>query len=269
MSDQRAAKAPWWVVSDLDGTLLDHHYRWDAATSTIRWLQQQGIPVIPCTSKTAEEVERFRLAAGLSDPFIVENGGAIHGQNVAGEPWKQALGADHTTLRPQLAELEAQLGEPLRALEDLTKEEGQRLLGLGGADLARAQRRRWSVPFVPPSAPGRQRLPALAASMGLQVVQGNRMGHLLGGNVSKGRALTVLKQRLHATHTRVLALGDSPNDLPLLEVADVAVVVPGAEGPHPGFRQALEAQRFLLAPQPHAAGWAAAVRSVLGGKLGP
>ena len=268
MSDQRAAKAPWWVVSDLDGTLLDHHYRWDAAASTIRWLQQQGIPVIPCTSKTAEEVERFRLAAGLSDPFIVENGGAIHGQNAAGEPWEQALGADHTTLRPQLAELEAQLGEPLRALEDLTKEEGQRLLGLGGADLARAQRRRWSVPFVPPSAPGRQRLPALAASMGLQVVQGNRMGHLLGGNVSKGRALTVLKQRLHATHARVLALGDSPNDLPLLEVADVSVVVPGQEAPHPGFREALETRRFLLAPQPHAAGWAAAVHTVLDGKLG-
>lgn len=269
MNDQRNAGEVWWVVSDLDGTLLDHTYRWDAAASTIRWLQQRGIPVIPCTSKTAEEVERFRRAAGLSDPFIVENGGAIHGQNAAGEPWEQALGANHTTLRPQLAELEAQLGEPLRALEDLTEEEGQRLLGLGGADLGRAQRRRWSVPFVPPSALGRQRLPALAASMGLQVVQGNRMGHLLGGNVSKGRALTVLKQRLNAPQARVLALGDSPNDLPLLEVADVAVVVPGQEGPHPGFREALEAQRFLLAPQPHAAGWAAAVRSVLDGKLGP
>ena len=269
MSDQRAAKARWWVVSDLDGTLLDHHYRWDAAASTIDWLQQQSVPVMPCTSKTAEEVERFRRAAGLSDPFIVENGGAIHGQNAAGEPWEEALGADHAALRPRLAELEALVGEPLRALEELTDHDGQRLLGLQGADLTRAQRRRWSVPFVPPSAPGRQRLPALAASLGLQVVQGNRMGHLLGAEVSKGRALLALKQRLQASQVQVLALGDSPNDLPLLEVADVAVVVPGPEGPHPGFREALETRRFLLAPQPHAAGWAAAVRSVLGGKLGP
>ena len=32
---------------------------------------------------------------------------------------------------------------------------------------------------------------------------------------------------------RFWRLGDSPNDLPLLEAADLAVVVPGVEGPHP------------------------------------
>ena len=36
--------------------------------------------MIPCTSKTAEEVQRFRAAALLRDPYIVENGGAIHGE---------------------------------------------------------------------------------------------------------------------------------------------------------------------------------------------
>ena len=70
-----------WVVSDLDGTLMDHHYNWSAAATTIQSLQQQGIPLIPCTSKTAEEVREFRTSAGLSDPFIVENGGAIHGSH--------------------------------------------------------------------------------------------------------------------------------------------------------------------------------------------
>ena len=67
-----------WVVTDLDGTLLDHHYCWDAAKPTLAWLKQVGIVVIPCTSKTAEEVERFRIDANLDGPFIVENGGAIH-----------------------------------------------------------------------------------------------------------------------------------------------------------------------------------------------
>ena len=37
-------------------------------------------------------------------------------------------------------------------------------------------------------------------------------------------------------------------DLPLLEVADLAVVVPGAEGPHPQLRPGVESGRFELAP---------------------
>mgnify|MGYP001169158807 CR=1 FL=1 len=64
-------------------------------------------------------------------------------------------------------------------------------------------------------------------AVGCVIVQGNRMAHLLGAGVSKGRALKVLKQRLGVAQVRVLGLGDSPNDLPLLEAADVAVVVPG------------------------------------------
>ena len=61
-----------WVVTDLDGTLLDHHYDWSAAKATLTWLKQIGISVIPCTSKTAEEVRRFRRDAELDGPFIVE-----------------------------------------------------------------------------------------------------------------------------------------------------------------------------------------------------
>ena len=67
----------WWVVTDLDGTLMDHQYDWSPAEPAIRRLQQVGIPVIPCTSKTAEEVIRFRHELDLHDPFIVEKGGAI------------------------------------------------------------------------------------------------------------------------------------------------------------------------------------------------
>ena len=120
------------------------------------------------------------------------------------------------------------------------------------------------MPFVPPSAEGRKRLPALAASLGLGVVQGNRMGHLLGPDVSKGGALSRLKQRLGGPLPRVLGLGDSPNDIPLLEAADVAVVVPGPNGPHPAFRRALEQKRYLLAPAAHGEGWARVIRDLIG-----
>jgi mannosyl-3-phosphoglycerate phosphatase len=261
MSDPQSCR--WWVVTDLDGTLMDHHYDWSPAAAVLRSLQRAGVPVIPCTSKTAEEVERFRTAAQLRDPYIVENGGAIHGETATGEPWQEALGPGWSVLKPRLQELSEQLSEPLQALDELTDAEGECLLGLSGELLQQAQRRRCSVPFVPPSAAIQPRLDALAAAQGLAVVRGNRMCHLLGAEVSKGNALAALKQRLHEPDVKVLALGDSPNDLPLLEVADLAVVVPGAEGPHPQLRPGVESGRFELARAPHAEGWAEAVERLL------
>ena len=153
----------WWVVTDLDGTLMDHHYDWSAATDAIRCLQRHGIPLIPCTSKTAEEVLRFRELADLHDPFIVENGGAIYGESATGELWHHELGPSWRQLRPQLADLERELGEPLHALDALSDTEADRLLGLSGEALQQAQRRQCSVPFVPPKTPeSRHRLQVLA-----------------------------------------------------------------------------------------------------------
>ena len=258
---------PWWVVSDLDGTLMDHAYNWEPARGAIRGLQSRGIPVIPCTSKTAEEVKRFMFAAGLKDPFIVENGGAIHGETSDGEPWVQALGPQVSELRPALLELEVRLGEPLRAIDVLSEGEAHALLGLRGEALQMACSRRWSLPFVPVPLAARERLSALAEDLGFSVVQGNRLSHLLGAHVSKGRALEVLKQRLGGSSVRVLALGDSPNDLPLLEAGDCSVVVPGSEGPHPVFADALASGRYQLAPAPHAQGWAEVIHQIIFNEL--
>lgn len=253
------SSTPWWVVTDLDGTLMDHAYNWAPAREAIRGLQLQGIPVIPCTSKTAEEVKSFRAAAGLKDPFIVENGGAVHGETSDGESWELALGCPIAELRPVLRELAELLSEPLQPIDALSDQEAFDLLGLQGEALQLACTRRWSLPFVPPSASARQRLPDLANRLGFAVVQGNRMSHLLGAEVSKGRALEVLKQHRGGAPVRVLALGDSPNDEPLLEAGDLSVVVPGSNGPHPVFADAIAQGRYQLAQACHAQGWAQAV----------
>jgi mannosyl-3-phosphoglycerate phosphatase len=65
----------------------------------------------------------------------------------------------------------------------------------------------------------------------------------------------------------VLALGDSPNDLPLLHAGDRSIVVPGVNGPHPALQSGLVEGRFQLAPAPHAHGWSAAVEQWLPGLL--
>ena len=70
-----------WVVSDVDGTLMDHSYDLSPAKETIKKLQKLSIPVILCTSKTASEVKVIRKELNLMDPYIVENGAAIYGES--------------------------------------------------------------------------------------------------------------------------------------------------------------------------------------------
>ena len=71
-----------WVVSDVDGTLMDHTYDLTPAKETIKKLQKLSIPVILCTSKTASEVKVIRNELNLTDPYIVENGAAIYGESL-------------------------------------------------------------------------------------------------------------------------------------------------------------------------------------------
>ena len=45
----------WWVVTDLDGTLLDHSYDWSPAKDLIRQLQQHRIPCLLYTSPSPRD----------------------------------------------------------------------------------------------------------------------------------------------------------------------------------------------------------------------
>ena len=85
-------KQACWIVTDIDGTLMDHNYDLTPALSTIKMLKGNGIPVIPCTSKTAAEVRSLRKEIGLEDPYIVENGGAVYGsKSSTSDEWPEAV----------------------------------------------------------------------------------------------------------------------------------------------------------------------------------
>ncbi len=55
-----------------------------------------------------------------------------------------------------------------------------------------------------------------------------------------------------------VGLGNSPNDLPMLEVVDIPIIIPGNGGPH----QALAQRGWQIAPQPGCQGWALAISSL-------
>ncbi|HKG30830.1 MAG TPA: HAD-IIB family hydrolase [Nitrososphaeraceae archaeon] len=67
------------VFTDIDGTLVDiNTAEYGKQTNElIRIMKEKNIPLILTSAKTRLEQNKIREDLGLSDPFIVENGGAI------------------------------------------------------------------------------------------------------------------------------------------------------------------------------------------------
>ncbi|MCW6035586.1 HAD-IIB family hydrolase [Spirulina subsalsa FACHB-351] len=259
------------LFTDLDGTLLgSEDYRYDAALPLLARLQTQQIPVIPVTSKTRAEVAGLRAAVGLRDPFVVENGSGIFIPQgdprfpVAGETWGDytlvRLGGDYATTRQALRQLEQVLGLPLQGFGDLTVAQIQQLTGLAPQDAAEAKQRDFTEPFVTPKGLSPQTLEGAAEELGWQVVVGDRFSHLISPQAGKGKAVQALV-KIYQTSDRLLTigLGNSPNDLPMLEAVDLPIILPSVKGIHPG----LAGRGWRVAPCPAPEGWARVLEEVL------
>ena len=132
------------IFTDLDGTLLDGEYSFDAALPVIRRIKDESVPLIPVTSKTRAEVEKLRGLLGVNDPFITENGGgvfipdgafpfAVKGEDAGGVKLIR-LGTSYEELKSALAEIREKTGFRITGFADLTPEEIAERTGLSLAD---------------------------------------------------------------------------------------------------------------------------------------
>tara|TARA_Y100001968_G_scaffold316326_1_gene344023 strand:+ start:803 stop:1594 length:792 start_codon:yes stop_codon:yes gene_type:complete len=254
----------YWIVTDLDGTLMDENYDISPAKKTLQLLAELSIPVIPCTSKTASEVRYFRKENGLSDPFIVENGAAVYGndENNTSE-WELILGKSYNDLRNILISLSNKVEYTLVPLNDLNNNEIYELTGLTGQSIKRALDRHWSVPFLNPPDDIFEKLMLYCDSYKVHIFKGNRMSHLLSNKSHKGEAVNKLKAYLQNKFVKIIALGDSQNDLPLLEYADIPIVIPGKNGPNKYLQKGISTGQFKLANAPHAIGWSNSIKEII------
>ena len=141
-----------WVVSDVDGTLMDHSYDLTPAKETIKTLKKLSIPVILCTSKTESEVRVIRNELNLTDPYIVENGAAIYGESLKRVNGEIILGIRYEFLEEILNSISKEIDYKLIPLNNLTDQEATQLTGLKGNSLNLMRERHWSMPFLnPPS----------------------------------------------------------------------------------------------------------------------
>ncbi len=244
-----------WVVSDVDGTLMDHEYDLTPAKETINKLKKLSIPVILCTSKTAAEVKVIRKELNLRDPYIVENGAAIYGESLKKVNGKIILGAQYEVLEKILKSISKEIGYDLKPLNNLSDKEATDLTGLKGHSLTLMRDRHWSMPFLNPPNSLDKKIRFICKRYNVEIFKGNRMSHLLSINSDKGKAIKALKSYSGNPNIKVIGLGDSPNDFPLLKNSDFRIVIPGKNGPNLDLLDKLENLEYILAVEPNGYGW--------------
>jgi mannosyl-3-phosphoglycerate phosphatase len=226
------------IFSDLDGTLLTPvSYRWDRAEIAIELCKNLGIPIVLVSSKTRAEIEIFREEMGLSTPFVSENGGAIFIESDNGNSLKDTvkdggyikieLGVSYNLLVEALREIRNRLGWQIKGFSDMSVEEIAYLTNMDLSSAYFASLREYDEPFlILEDVNDLSPLFNLAKDMGLRVFKGGRFFHIQGKN-DKGKAIDVLiswyKKRMGKIIT--VALGDSPNDFPMLKRVDYPILI--------------------------------------------
>ena len=260
--------------TDLDHTLLDPDYDWQAARSAIDRLRTLGVPLILNSSKTLAEIVTLRRALANPHPFVTENGAAVH------IPWgyfthgprdtqegeecfdRVNLGMERPAFLPVLHEIRTRRGFRFRGFADLTLEELAGLTGLSLDEAAAAAQRDGTEPILWQDSEPSEVLARELEPHGLRLVPGGRFLHVMGA-ADKGTATRRLIDRFRERPQapwRTVALGDSANDFEMLRAVDLPVLMPrGDTAPRPS----LDLPNLLRARVPGAAGWGQIVHQIL------
>ena len=231
------------VITDLDGTLLDHHsYSWQAAAPVIDKLKKRNVPIVINTSKTVEEVIALQKDLNITMPFIVENGSALY--------FPKSFIADHHLNVPNAIETKNYyhilFGENRKAIIDVVYtlkkefdfkfsgyhewsiEDVMKRTGLSQEAATASVNRQYSEPLIwEDTEAALEKFKSLLKGKYLTTLKGGRFLHVLG-ETDKAKPIVFLENLLASTKSEqlsVICLGDSYNDAEMLAVADFPVWV--------------------------------------------
>ena len=259
------------ILTDLDGSLLDGDtYEYAPAQPALNNLHARQVPVMFCSSKTFAEMEPLREEMKNSDPFIVENGGAVYipdgyfpetPENSVQRNGYYVIefGPSYATLRAGLRAIEQKVGIRLKGFGDMSLDEVVATTGLSPIQAMAAQKREYDEPFLVNDPSKMFEIRHEAGQLGLLVVAG-RFAHLVGGT-HKGPACRTLLDlcRKHWGTIKVAAIGDSLNDLPMLELADYPFLVEQRGG---GYQSGIAFKQLIRVEGIGPVGWAKCIEQL-------
>ncbi|PJI92359.1 mannosyl-3-phosphoglycerate phosphatase [Yoonia maricola] len=247
------------VFTDLDGTLIDHDtYDWAAAKPGLNALNALSAGIILASSKTAAEMAILREKIGVAQwPAIVENGAGFL------PPFNTTCpsAADYETIRSALDRVTPDLRQLFTGFGDVTAAQVADMTGLLVRDAALAQMRCFSEPGQwSGTVPQKNAFLAALAEQGVRSQQGGRFLTLsLGRNkVDQMRSIIDTYQPRHT-----IALGDAPNDIAMLEHADIGIVVANPARPPLPPLKTEAAGRIIRTKEAGPVGWNWAIHTVI------
>lgn len=261
------------VFTDLDGSLLDRDtYAWDAARPALTHLKQHAIPWVLVTSKTRAEVKRWREVLSNNHPFVVENGGAVfipRGYFSVPVPGaKLRDGYEAVEWGRPYADLVAALQAASRltrcrvaAFHEMTAKTVAGMCGIPVEDAVLAKQREYDEAFSIIDTECAGPLKAAIVAKGLRWTQGGRFYHV-SGDVDKAAGAVLLAALYRQAHERIvtIGLGDSQNDVSLLQAVDLPIIVRSPDAP----ALCSLIPRARLTQHEGPAGWNEAVLELLG-----
>jgi len=188
------------VACDIDGTLTDERRRLELeAVRLLRELEALGVPVVLATGNTLCHTLAASTYIGTTGPVIAENGGVVKERGSEPVYLSEACGEE---LERAYEHLSALL--PVRRVEmsELRKTEI-------------CIRRDFNIEVIREALQG----------FDVKAVDTRFAIHIMGRGVSKGAALSYVAGRMGLDENEFAALGDSENDLDMLEKAGLAVGV--------------------------------------------
>ena len=192
------------VFTDIDGTLIDiYSGKFEGTDRLVRKFEKMGIPVILCSAKTRNEQEYIRNKLGLSDPFIIENGGAVvipdgyfvdfgmvpytekHGYSLV------EIGGNSNEIRRRLDWIREDFQINFKGTSDLTLNELSQKVRIPLSSAKRMSTREYGETILEIDPPNLGRLAEVCARTGLKVIHGGRYIDVTLGN-DKGKATCLL-----------------------------------------------------------------------------
>lgn len=269
------AKKRLLVVTDLDGSLLDDSYSWEAARPALNRLTALGIPLVLNSSKTISEMKELAQRLGTSAPMVAENGGLLAvpeesdllGQSQicqrSGNYMIEITGLSREFILSRTRALREAEGYQFEGFSDWSIDTISAHTGLSLKAASRSMSRHATEPILWRDTPERREsFERLLAKDGIRILKGGRFLHLMGPTDKADGTLAVkalYQKAMPDVEWVVIALGDSENDQAMLEAADIAVVIPHTDGPH----ISPKAPRVLNASQPATVGWNEAILTIL------
>lgn len=261
------------VFTDLDGTLLDHNnYRWIDAAPAIKALQTRNFPLIFNSSKTYYEIKSLSEEMNSYYPMISENGSVVALNIECNDTSENCLECYrlHYFAKPYadvievLSKIKQQHQLKFTGFSDMSTDDVMQYTGLSKHKAIAAAKREATEPLLwNDSDINLVLFENELKKNSLILTKGGRFYHVMSP-VDKGEAIHWLldcyQKREPETQWLTVGLGDSFNDIRMLESVDYPVLV---KNPHSQQPDVSHINNIRLTDYAGPAGWNLAVQDIL------